>query len=79
LNKNSLDQFYIDIGKRVKKYRKIRGVSQLELAKALGHQSRTIVSLSELSSNKHFNLEHLYKISQYLEIDICQLISGDTK
>lgn len=77
ISASNLEQFYREIGKRVKKYRKEKGISQLELAKALGHQSRTIISLAELANNKHFNLEHLYKISIYLEIDICNLVSDN--
>ena len=49
-------------------------MTQLELAQGIDHKSTTIISLAEISKNKHFNLEHLFKISQYLEIDICDLL-----
>ncbi len=69
-----LENFYRTIGKNVAKYRQDKGISQLELAQGIDHKSTTIISLAEISKNKHFNLEHLFKISQYLEIDICDLL-----
>ncbi len=70
-----LDTFYKTIGQNVAKYRQEKGVSQLELAQAIGHKSTTIISLAEITkNNKHFNLEHLYKISRFLEVDICDLL-----
>jgi len=73
-NNADLENFYKAIGQNVAKYRQIKGVSQLELAQAVGHKSTTIVSLAEISKTKHFNLEHLYKIAKYLDIDICDLL-----
>jgi len=69
-----LENFYRAIGKNVAKYRQDKGISQLELAQGIDHKSTTIISLAEISKNKHFNLEHLFKIAQYLEIDICDLL-----
>lgn len=69
-----LEKFYILIGQNVAKYREMKGVSQLDLAHAIGHKSTTIISLAEISNKKHFNLEHLYRIAKYLEIDICNLL-----
>ena len=72
--KNDLEKFYKIIGENVAKHRQLKGVSQLELSQAIGHKSTTIVSLAEISKDKHFNLEHLYKIAKYLEVDICDLL-----
>ena len=72
-----LNIFYQSIGKNVAKYRQEKGVSQLELAQAIGHKSTTIISLAEISKTKHFNLEHLYKIAKYLDVDICDLIESN--
>lgn len=69
-----LENFYISIGRNVAKYRQMKGVSQLDLAQGIGHKSTTIISLAEISKTKHFNLEHLYKIAKYLDIDICDLL-----
>jgi transcriptional regulator with XRE-family HTH domain len=48
-------------------------MSQLDLALAMGLKSIGFVSVAELYYNrKHFNLEHLYKISAALGIPIAQ-------
>ncbi len=45
----------------------------MKLANAIGHQNATFLGKAELlAENKHFNLEHLYKISEVLEIDISE-------
>ena len=68
-----LDEFYKLISKNVVRIRKEKKVSQLKLANAIGHQNATFLGKAELlAENKHFNLEHLYKISEVLEIDIVE-------
>ncbi|MDR1975547.1 MAG: helix-turn-helix domain-containing protein [Campylobacteraceae bacterium] len=63
--------FYENIGKKVKKLRAERGVSQLELALSIGFKSVSSVAKPEiLIDNKHFNLEHLYKIAKVLDVEI---------
>lgn len=65
------EQLYQIIGKNVAKYRKEKGLSQLDLSLQMGYKSVSVISGSEICYNgKHFNLEHLLKISQILEIDI---------
>lgn len=64
---------YKKIGQNVKRLRKEKGVSQLELSLSIGHKAVGTVSMAELCINKkHFNIEHLYKISDVLEVDICE-------
>jgi len=66
-----LEDFYKLISKNVVRIRKEKKVSQMKLANAIGHQNATFLGKAELlAENKHFNLEHLYKISEVLEIDI---------
>jgi transcriptional regulator with XRE-family HTH domain len=66
-----LDNFYELISKNVIRIRKERKISQLKLANAIGHQSPTFLGKAEiLAENKHFNLEHLYKISLVLDIEM---------
>lgn len=68
----STDEFYQIIGKNVAKIRKEKGISQLNLSLQMGYKSVSIVSGAEIYYNgKHFNLEHLLKISQILEVNIC--------
>ena len=64
---------YKKIGKRVKAIRTEKGISQLALAMAIGHKAVGTVSMAEICiNNKHFNIEHLYKIAEVLEVDVCE-------
>jgi putative transcriptional regulator len=75
ISKKEIEEFYIKIGKRVKEEREKKGFTQLELSYAMEYKSVSLVSAAELYSNKkHFNLEHLYKISKILNIKIEELI-----
>jgi transcriptional regulator with XRE-family HTH domain len=67
------------IGANVAKYRKEKGMSQLDLSLALGHKSVSIVAAAERCyKDKHFNIEHLLKISSILQIDICMFFDDDS-
>ncbi|WP_152059065.1 helix-turn-helix domain-containing protein [Aliarcobacter butzleri] len=66
-----LEEFYKLISKNVVRIRKEKKVSQLKLANAIGHQNATFIGKAELlAEKKHFNLEHLYKISAVLDVEI---------
>ena len=76
LPSEAIDDFYKQIGMNVKKYRELKGYTQLQLSQALGHKSVGLVSQAELYLKKqHFNLEHLYKIAYILECNITELIA----
>ena len=65
---------YKIIGLNVKKYREESGLSQLQLSYAMGYKSVSLVSAAELANDgKHFNLEHLYKISRIFDIELSLL------
>ena len=67
--------FYHRIMETIKELRKSKGVSQMDLAYAIGHKSMSSIAKIESGrENKHYNLEHLYKISKVLNVDICELI-----
>lgn len=67
-------ELYKRIEKNVAKFRKQKGLSQLDLSLAMGYKSVSVVSGAEIYYNsKHFNLEHL-KISQILDIDIAEFL-----
>ncbi|WP_434579756.1 helix-turn-helix domain-containing protein [Sulfurimonas sp. NW15] len=75
LPSETIDNFYKQIGYNVKKQRKLKGYTQLQLAQALGHKSVGLVSQAEIYLKKqHFNIEHLYKIAYILECDLCDLL-----
>ena len=73
LPEDYIDNFYINVGKNVKRIREEKGISQLKLSLLIGHKSVSIVSCAEIYHNKQrFNLEHLAKIAYVLDVDICE-------
>lgn len=70
-SKEELEEIHKKIGYTVKKYREQKQITQLELSLEMGNRSVSLVSAAELFTNKkHFNIEHLYKISKILDIHI---------
>ncbi len=68
-----MDEIYKNIGQNVARIRKEKGLSQLALALAIGHKAVGTISMSEICiNNKHFNIEHLVKIADVLEVDVCE-------
>jgi len=71
----NLEEIHKKIGQNVAKYRKEKGLSQLDLSLKLGHKSVSIVASAErYYRGKHFNINHLFQIAHILEIDISKLI-----
>ena len=72
-----IDTFYKTVSKNVKAKRIALNMSQLDLALKLGIRSVAFYSNCEnLRYGKHFNLEHVYKLSKALDIDICNLLKN---
>lgn len=70
-----MQELHIKIGKKVKKIREEKGLTQLQLSQAIGHKSVTVISRAEIYyKNQHFNIEHLAKIAFVLEVDLCELL-----
>jgi len=68
-----MQEIYKCIGKNVKRIRTEKGVTQLALSLAIGHSAVGTISLCELCiQEKHFNIEHLMKIAEVLDVDICE-------
>jgi len=71
-----MQDIYRQIGKNVKKIRQKKGISQLELSLAIGHKAVGTISMAEIClNNKHFNIEHLMKIADVLEVEVCEFFS----
>lgn len=71
-------EFYKKIGENVKKARVQANMSQLDLSLKLGIKSIAFYSNCEtLRYGKHFNLEHIYKISKALNVTIYSLIPNN--
>lgn len=76
--KDEIENFYHQISKNVSIKRKEKGLSQLELALEIGIKSAAFYSNCENNRyNKHFNLEHLYKIAKALDISIEQFFENN--
>ncbi|MBQ9292928.1 helix-turn-helix domain-containing protein [Campylobacter sp. VBCF_06 NA8] len=72
-----MEQIYKTIGENVKRIRTQKGVSQLSLAMAIGHKAVGTISMAELGINKkHFNIEHLVKIANVLEVSVCEFFKS---
>lgn len=73
VSQTDIDTFYRNIGINVMRIRKAKGMTQLELALAMGLKSVGLISVAELYHNKkHFNLEHLYKMSAIFGVSITE-------
>ena len=72
INDIKMKDIYKQVGLNIKKARQAKNVSQLALALAIGHKAVGTISMAELCiNNKHFNIEHLVKIAEVLEVDVC--------
>ena len=75
ISDKDVQNLYKKIANNVKRIRKEQKITQLDLALTIGHKSvSTIAKIEAGIENKHYNLEHLYKISKALDIDMCELL-----
>ncbi len=66
-----ITELYKNIGIKVKELRKVNNMTQLDLSLEMGYKSVSLVSAAELCNDgKHFNIEHLYKISKILNVEL---------
>ncbi|MCT7488106.1 MULTISPECIES: helix-turn-helix domain-containing protein [Aliarcobacter] len=73
ITNEKMEETYKKIGQNVKRIRTSKNISQLALSLAIGHKAVGTISMAELCINKkHFNIEHLVKIADVLEVDICE-------
>ena len=65
--------FYIMVSRNVKKYRNEKNISQLELALTIGQKGSAFYNYAENNTyDKHFNMEHIYKIAKALDVPIAR-------
>jgi transcriptional regulator with XRE-family HTH domain len=63
------------VSNNVKYYRLKKDMSQLELALTIGMKSAAFFGNAENNTNdKHFNIEHIYKISKALSIPMANFL-----
>lgn len=72
-SQSEIDSIYKTVSANVRKLREAKGFRQLDLALEIDIKSVAFYSNCETNKyDKHFNIEHLYKISKVLEVDICE-------
>ena len=77
---DEIKYFYKNISKKVRYFRENKNITQLDLALDIGIKSVAFYSNCENNRyNKHFNLEHLYKISKSLRIDINEFFEHEER
>ena len=71
-----IKNFHRVISNNIKKIRKKKNISQLDLALAIGHKSMSTIAKIEAGlENKHYNVEQLYKIAKVLNVSICDFFT----
>ena len=74
-SEKEIENFYLKVGENVKRLRKAKNISQMQIALAIGHNSVGHVAKAELCKyDKHFSLEQLYKISRILKVSLHELL-----
>ena len=74
VSENEIEMFHKKIASNIKKIRKEKKITQLDIALSMGIESVAFYSNCEnLRYGKHFNIEHIYKIARILEVDITEL------
>jgi transcriptional regulator with XRE-family HTH domain len=71
-SEDEIQEFHYKISQNVKKYRQEKNFSQLDLALELGLKNSSFISHAENPKipTHHYSLEHLYKISKILDIEV---------
>ena len=71
VTKSETDEFFKTISSNVKKIRQEKKLSQLEVALSIGQNSSGFYANAEnYSHGKHFNIEHLFKLSKLFDCDV---------
>ncbi|MBO7370320.1 MAG: helix-turn-helix transcriptional regulator [Campylobacter sp.] len=77
-NEKEIAEFYKKVSQNVRNLRESKGVSQLDLALEIGIKSVAFYSNCESNRyNKHFNLEHIYKIAKALNVEMSDILNID--
>lgn len=72
LSNEDIEEIYKTISSNVKRIRKEKGLTQTDVALSMGFTTATFFTNAENFNSKHFNLEHIIRIANILEVDICE-------
>ena len=76
MNSYDAEKMHVYIRHNVRYLREKQGKTQLEMALAIGHSSAAFYAKAEHGiQDKKFNIEHLCKIANVLEVDICEFFN----
>lgn len=74
-SEDEIKLFYKTLSQKIRHLREEKNITQLDLALDIGIKSVAFYSNCENNRyDKHFNLEHLYKIAKALDVDISDLL-----
>ena len=74
-DKNNNKYIYVIVGKNIKRIRKEKGLTQVELADLIQYSEGTIANI-ENDSYQTFSLEFLYILSKKLNVPIEEFFKG---
>lgn len=69
---------YEQVAKNIKKYRKIAGITQAELAEAIGVSHEFIRRIESKKGKKTFSFQTVWNISKALNVSLDKLVEVDT-
>ena len=73
LSDDEIFNTYKIISYNIKRVRKDKAISQSDIALAMGFTTPTFYTNAEnCTQGKHFNLEHIIRIANYLDVDISE-------
>ena len=75
IDKNNNKYIYVIVGKNIKRIRKEKGLTQVQLADLIQYSEGTIANI-ENDSYQTFSLEFLYVLSKKLNIPIEEFFKG---
>ncbi len=75
--KQNLKDVYLTIAKNIKRYRKLKGLTQKDLAQISGYSYQYIRRVEALGCVKNFSIQTIYHIAYALDVDISKLFIDD--
>lgn len=75
INKNDNKYIYVVVGQNIKRIRKEKGLTQVQLADLVQYNQGTIAN-TENSSYQTFSLEFIYILSKKLNVPIAEFFKG---
>lgn len=75
INKNDNKYIYVVVGRNIKRIRKAKGLTQVQLADLVQYNEGTIANI-ENNSYQTFSLEFIYVLSKKLDVPIGEFFKG---